>query len=107
MPLKILCCSIQNIMDTNIQTHFRKTKAHYYFQKNSEPYEFILKFLTVKKLIFENFSRLRGLSAPQVNIFVQILVNLDKKSAKMFIFFVKITKFSRAPSARENYLKTT
>ena len=60
-----------------------------------------------EKVIFENFSRLRCLSAPQANIFVQSLVNLDKKSDKMFIFFVKITKFSRAPSARENYLKTT
>ena len=61
----------------------------------------------MKKLIIEKFSRLRRLSAPQANIFVQILVNLHKKSAKMFIFFVKITKFSRAPSARKNYLKTT
>ena len=68
---------------------------------------FIYRFLTMKKLIFENLSRLRRLSAPQANIFVQILVNLDKKSAKMFIFFVKRTKFSRAPSVRENYLKTT
>ena len=49
-----------------------------------------------------NFSCLRRLLAPEANIFVQILVNFDKKSTKIFIFFVKNDKFSRTPSARES-----
>ena len=42
-----------------------------------------------------NFSRLRRLSAKQANIFVQIKVNFDKKSTKIFTFSSEILKFSR------------
>ena len=55
--------------------------------------------------LFSNFSYEKvdfwKIFAPTASVGTAANINFDKKSVKMFIFFVEITKFFRAPSARE------